>query len=482
MAQLAARAYGVDIVRHGADPSGKNASDDALDAAIAEASSNQGGLVYLPAGTFLFRRSHALVHQRLHFFGAGQWATMLLYRPTIDHSTFLSFRNGTAVYNEGSLRELAIYSDDTKLHKTAVELVDSSAFSIRGVRIGGARRVGDSWVWGGGKDGSTGLRLRGREATGVSDFYAYADRPIAIDKNPNVDSVHGIDSDHTHFHNLYLFAGGHPCIELASGLNLTQMSFGGYQAWVGGTHGFHWLDTGSRQVSTHLHFSNVRLEQGTDPQAYCFFIQRNHALAFLSFTHTHNDVARRGLFLRGCDDVRLDGVLHDGQNLALDIDASVRRVSATNCFWQTSSSARLLGQRMVWSTPKNPNNGALPPNFVLDEARNAVRNAEADVQYTGPALMLARQAVHAIGVHGTLGFITLDTHENVGAMFHLGGTSHVVSRTLESVPGFFSVEKDSPGRLNVYWDAATASYVVQNLRPVDLRLRLGRFGGSYSAI
>jgi hypothetical protein len=481
LAQLAARAYGVDILRHGADAGGRMPSDDALDAAITEAASGQGGLVYIPAGTFLFTRPHVISRQRLHLFGAGQWATTLLYRPTTDYSSFITFRNGAAVYNEGSLRDLTIFSDDITRNKTAIEAVDTSALSIRQVRIAGMRQVGDSWVWGGGRDGSIALRLRGREATEVSDFYAYADRPIVIDKNPNVGSAHGIDSDHTHFHNLYLFANGHPCVLLASGLNLTQMSFGGYQAWVGGTHGFQWLDTGSQQISASLHFQNVRVEQGTDPAASSFYIQRTGKLAMLSFSQVKTDVARRGFYLRGCDDVRFDSVLHDGQNLALDIDASVRRVSAANCFWQTGSTASLAGQRLVWSTPKNPNNGALPPNFVLDEIGNSVRNAEADAQLTGSVQTVARTAELSIGVDGTLGFMTIDTHENVGAIFHLNGTARSVTRSLESAPGFFSATKDTPGQINVYWDKASARYVLQNLRPVDLRLRLGRFGGSYTA-
>ena len=481
LAQLAAQAYGINILAHGADASGRTPSDDALDAAVTAAAAGHGGLVYIPAGTFLFVRPHLFSRARLHVFGAGQWATTLLYRPGTDSTTFITFRNGTSVYNEGSLRELTIFSDDITRQKTAIEAIDTSALSLRNLRIAGLRKVDNSWVWGGGRDGSIALRLRGREATEVSDFYAYADRPIVVDKNPNVSPGNGIDSDHTHFHNLYLFAAGHPCVTLASGLNLTQMSFGGYQAWVGGTHGFHWVDTASQQVSAHLHFQNVRLEQGTDPQACSFFIQRAGKLALLSFSQIKNDVGRRGFYLRGCDDVRFEGVLHDGQNLALDVDASVRRVSAANCFWQTGSSARLDGQRMVWSTPKNPNNGALPPNFVLDEAVNAVRNAEADVQLTGPALTVSRGAELAIGVNGTLGFITIDTHENVGAIFHLGGTARTVSRSLESAPGFFSTAKGTPGQVNVYWDKDAERYMLQNLRAADLRFRLGRFGGSYTA-
>ncbi len=482
LAALAAREYGVSIVEHGADPEGKLPCDDALQAAIAAAAVGNGGLVYIPAGRYVFLRPHVISRQHLHIFGAGPWATTLIYRPTADDTAFLTFHAGVAISNECSLRELTIFSDDTTRNKTAIQAIDTSALSIRHVRVAGTARLGVSWLWGGGNKGSIALHLKGREATDVSDFYAYADRPLLIDRNPNMSGSLVIDIDHAHFYNLYLFATNHPCVEVTSGVNLTQVSFAGYQAWVGGTYGFYWKDTTTTQASVHLRFDNVRLEQGVDSKAYAFYIARNATLAMLSFSNIRDDPLRRGWFLRHCDDVRMESTVHEVATLALDVDASVRRLSGSNCFWQAGSSAQLEGQHLVWSTPKNPSTGALPPNFVFNEASSLTRNAESEVHHTSPTLTVAVNAILELGVSGTQGFVTVDTHENVGAIFHFNGTANSVSRSLESAPGLFSTVKDTANQVNVYWDAGSGRYLLQNKRSVTLRIKVGRNGGSFSAL
>jgi hypothetical protein len=480
LAALAARAYGVSIVTHGADPTGASPSDAALDAAIAAAFSGNGGLVYIPAGRFLFTQPHVLSQQRVHLFGAGQWATTLMYRPPGDGTTFLAFHSGASISNECSIRELAIFSDDTTHAKTAIKAVDTSALSIRNLRVSGTARSGRSICWGGGSTGSIALHMQGREASDVSNFYAYADRPLLLDRNPNMSGRLVIDSDHAHFSNLYLYATTYPCIEAVSGLNLTNATFDGYQAWVGGTHGFYWNDTATTTVSVNLRFENVRLEQGVDRNAYSFHIVRAATMAMLSFVNIRTDPLRRGWLLRKCDDVRFDSTVHEGSTLALDADASVRRISGSNTFWQAGSTSNLAGQRLAWSTPRNPSTGALPPNFVFNESASAHRNAEADVHQTSPSVTVPVNGTVELGVAGTAGFVTIDTHENVGAIYHLNGTANSVAKSLESAPGFFSTAKDTANQVNVYSEGGR--YLLQNKRSVELRIRIGRPGGSFAPI
>ncbi|MBX3601718.1 MAG: hypothetical protein KF863_13920 [Rubrivivax sp.] len=482
-AALAAQAYGTSIVSHGADPSGATPSDAALDAAVAAAPSSSGGyggLVYIPPGRYLFKLPHVISRQRVHVVGAGQWATTLVYRPSDDHTAFLTYSAGASISNECSLRDLTVFSDDATHTKTAIRAVDTSALSVRNVRVTGTVRSLRSLCWGGGRSGSIALHMLGREATDISNFYAYADRPILLDRNPNMSGRQAIDCDHAHFCNLYLYATQHPCIEAVSGLNLTNATFDGYQAWVGGTHGFYWADSASTSVSVNLRFANVRLEQGVDRGAYSFYIARSANMAMLSFLNIRNDPGRRGWFLRNCSDVRLESTVHEGPTLALDVDASVRRLSGTNTFWQAGTTASLGGQKMVWSTPKSFSTAALPPNFVLDEAAGPQLNAETEAHQTGPQLTVPVDGTIELGVSGTVGFLTIDTHENVGAIFHLNGTANTVSRGLESAAGLFSTTKDTPNSVNIYFEAGR--YLLQNKRGSSLRLRIGRPGGSFTPL
>jgi hypothetical protein len=70
---------------------------------------------------------------RTHLSGAGKYATEILFRP-MSPGPCLQFKKANdGVLYQCSLRELAIFSDDPKYRKTAVEIVDGSSFSMQHV-------------------------------------------------------------------------------------------------------------------------------------------------------------------------------------------------------------------------------------------------------------------------------------------------------------------------------------------------------------
>jgi hypothetical protein len=445
---------------------------------IAITAAGPGSRLYFPEGVYRITGELLVSQHRVHLVGAGAWATRFLFAPTAN-GTCLKLSAGAAVLYQGSVRGISFYSSDNTYTKTAIEVVDVSGYLFDDIVIGGSVVVGSSTFWSGGA-GSIGIRYRGREAVKTSRLYNYADRPVVISDNPNWT----IDVDHFSFEDLYLGANGNPNVQIDSGVNLTNVQFGGYNAWVLGTAGLSWIDTTSTQVSGNLTIRGLRTEQGTAPAAYSIDIQHNYGLQSLVIDDVLLDSARAGIRLRKVDDARLASVsFPSATREAVNVDATVRRFSGENCFWQNGATATLTGQLLVWASAKNPSNGPLAPNFVYSEDVSTSRVNETNAHLSSPAITLPVDATLDIGISGTIGFITVDTHEGFGAIFHLDGANNVTRKPVESSAGYFTTLKDTALSLNCYYEAGGVNrYRIQNKRAVPLRIRLGRIGGSYAAL
>ncbi|HEV8693281.1 MAG TPA: glycoside hydrolase family 55 protein [Lysobacter sp.] len=452
----------VSVKDFGAASDGVADDTAAIQAAINSFSGGRG-VVFFPPGTYRVTNTIKVAKNRVHLVGAGSWATQILFAPTAHGSCFV-FSAGPSVLFQGSVRSLGIYSNDSVHRKTAIEIIDTSGYLLDDIVIGGSVTVGRSHFWSG--EGSIGIRLRGREAGSMSRLYVYADRPVLISHNPN----NSISLDHFHFSDTYLGASGYPCVEVEAGSNLTQITFDGYNAWVGGTHGFYWNDTTSTQSSNGLHLQNVRFEQGTNRAAYCVFVSHNYRLQNVTFERCYGGTERNGYYLRKCDNVEFASVQHAGtNNVALDVDASVRRIRGINCFWQAGSTASLLGQRPVYLGPKNPSAGPLPSEFEFNELASAERTIRTGLAIfgsnatNGDPITMSDGDVQALGSANATGRLFLSTQEGFSAEFNLQGTTHTVSERDDSA-GIFSGVKETANSWNVYWDAGKGAYVVQNKR------------------
>jgi hypothetical protein len=197
----------------------------------------------------------------------------------------------------------------------------------------------------------------------LNRIYAFADLPIRISPNPNNE----ISIDHFHFSDCYFSANANPIVLIDSGINLTQVIFDGYQAWVSGTHGLYWADTETTQVSNGLTLCNIRWEQGTDPAAYSVYIRHGCGLQGLRLRQTYGGFDRNGIFLRNVSEVLLDSIYHAGPaNIALDVDHTVSRIKCLNAFWQAGAIANFNGQNILSASPKSPDTAPLPVDFESD--------------------------------------------------------------------------------------------------------------------
>ena len=325
----------INVKDHAAKGDGVTDDTPAIQAAINAGGSNCA--IYFPPGTYLVTSTLTVSSDRVHITGAGPYATILLFAP-ISHDTCLSITNGASVIYQGSVSNLAFFSNDSTHTKIAIDLADSSGYRLENIVIGGGVTVSGSNYWSGGS-GSIGLQVRGREFGQVRNLYAFADRPVYITDNPNS----SIDIDHFHFQDLYLGSNTtFACVTITDGVNLSNVEFDGANPWVSGAYGFYWNDTTTAQVSNHLRIRGVRTEQGTVATAYSLYIHHNYALQNLHIEDVKLDTARRGVSLRKIQNAVFTAVDYGGLLEAFNATAEVNStLSFYGCFWQAASTATL---------------------------------------------------------------------------------------------------------------------------------------------
>lgn len=136
---------------------------------------------------------------------------------------------------------------------TGIDIDDAVVTTVKNVRVLNWRGVG--------------MRISGRDTISVRDVYLKAKQPLLLESS----------LDQSNFHNLYLVqdGGGYPCIDVSTQTVFSQVSFTGYQAWAGGTHGFYMDDSESIGRSLRISFENVRWEQASSNSGWAFYIDAN---------------------------------------------------------------------------------------------------------------------------------------------------------------------------------------------------------------
>ena len=309
-----------------------------------------GCTVLFPAGNYLITDTIRVSSDQINLVGEGRGSTVLTFDPGKRQSAQISplptiavlFSKTTACINGcdlslGSIRNLELYGSDTVSPKVALKLVAVTGMKVEDLVIAGAG-PGNSWT--GGSPG-IGIEIQGHDTSSVLNVLVNADEPLSIEPNPIVypGNLH-IDIDHFHFDDIYLVANGYPCIKVGDPINLTQVSFDGRQAWVGGTYGLYWNDQTASLASNGLALSNVRTEQGSPPSGYSVWINNRspNQLQNVIITGMLSDPLRNGLFLRGTFWTNIQNFTYPGTGVALDADATNSRLLVHNSFFQIGSS------------------------------------------------------------------------------------------------------------------------------------------------
>jgi hypothetical protein len=276
---------------------------------------------------------------------------------------------------------------------------------------------------------------------------------LCISQNPNST----IDIDHFNFHNLLLFANDNPCVEIYDGVNLTQVSFSGYQSWVLGTDGLRWIDSTTAGVSTGLTLENVRVEQGTSTSAYIVRIEHNTALQGVRIVSGQGGAERNGFKFRKCENVSIDGF----------------------CFWQEGSTATITGLDLIQRSPKYPVNSALAPNAVYHPTSGA-RGATFGSALSQETISLANAGTVALSTGNTMsGFLMVTSNEGVCGTFQVMGGNQSVTE-ISDPSAAYSHTAGTTGVSNIYWSTGSSCYQLQNNRGSSRTYKI-LLAGSYNS-
>lgn len=336
---------------YGAKCDGSTNDSAAFQAAINALSVGNGTIVLPPGKTCKLISGVTISNSGVHIIGGGALSTTVDFEPTANGALF-TFSGGAVEEVFNSLEGVAILSNDTTHTKTAILAMDQSMFRLWDIDIGPG---GTKWTGGSAttnpclgssdsQDGSIGFRDCGRDQFDIGDYYALADRPIVFSIDPNVATE---TIDHQHFHDLYLVnvAGVlNPLVWADSGVKFSSLNFDGYEAWVGGSYGFYFVDTTQTNANFMMRFDNVRWEQGTSPQ-YMFYISPHDNVQGLFFLNPQEVAGGSMFYVRNAYNVHADNPEYNTDTGTFwNADSSVNNLSWSDAILDSGASNTFSGQ------------------------------------------------------------------------------------------------------------------------------------------
>jgi hypothetical protein len=441
-----------------------HADDTATIQAAINSLSSGYGTVQLPAGKKCKITSTITVSQPfVHIVGGlGMPSTKIDFEPTANGSAFKFSAGATVLYND-SISGICIQSSDTTHTKTAIELSDTSAFTLQDVLIGcgGIAWTGGSAVSPDTKNGSIGIRYRGREINDTSRIMVNADRPIVVSANPNAGGAEVLD--HDHFWDLYLLQSGSnigPLIWVDDGVVLSNTTFDGYEAWVHGTYGFYWNDTTSTIASQNVSIKNARWEQISGSSGYQVYINMNRTLNQLLLENLSGGLGANGYYLRNVNDFTFTNVFYVGALVGLDADSTnsygifndlhINNPTAT----VNLTATRITGTYFTGGTvhsiqPTTPPSGGgtiqqWDPSLTLGIT-----------QFEPAQFTVAPWQAISFATSAMSGLLNLYTNALPGAAIYIVGGSNHSTALIASAPGGWFGTTASATKINLFWKGAT---------------------------
>lgn len=341
---------------------GNGTADDTTAIQNAIDSLTSGGTVFFPEGTYKITSQLTISNWFTRLAGCGPHATIVKLAPSAAQTAILF--NGTAYCG---IEQFSIHSDDTTYVKVGLACSNVEEFDVRCVDIGfGGTQFKDS------SNASIGLKIMGRQAITVHKCNILADKPIVIAQNPDRASAGFIDIDHAHFSDLYLLCidtTTNPCVTIETGVNLTNVTFDGYQAWVWGGYGLKWVDTTTTGASQNLVIKNVRWEGSTNANGYIVDIEHNYVLydVVLENLRSGSGNDNKGYKFRKIVFLTGRNLLYGGTSTALDMNDSLQGVLFENCFFASGSTVTATSLYKQVLTPQIAGNGTLSGIVFYDK-------------------------------------------------------------------------------------------------------------------
>lgn len=462
---------------------GDNVTDDtaAIQAAI-DSLGSAAGTIYFPTGRYKTSSTIRVSYNRQNLVGEGRWATWIGFAPTANDTCVLFESTDSSVLYQNTMRDMTVFSSDSTYTKVGVNLVDTSAFILENMVIGGDVAVGNTGLFSGGT-GSIGLQTNGREAGTFRNLHIHAETCISLKQNPN--SV--ISTDHFHFSDCYLqggTGGSWPIWNIDDGLYVSNLTIDGHQAWTGGNAGLVWVDTTSTQASHNFTISNVRHEGSTNAAGHIIQIETNSGLTNLTIRNCYGALDQLGIKLRTCGEVAIkDTFMLCTTGSALNVDSSVTPLKLDNFSRQAGSTVDVGTLVKVFDTGIT---GSGAPSFSYYQDPAVITTAIFNTPVSGTKINVPDNASGAADGAGTInigtalttqGMLFVSTNDNVGATYWLGGPADSVVEINVSSGGFFSPTLNTTSKYNIFYDSGTDTYRIENNRGSAKDIRYLLIGG-----
>jgi hypothetical protein len=320
-----------------------------------------GREVYFPGGTYLVTDTILVSNHRTNLRGDGQQATIISFQPTTTgKAAFYFYKSGAQIVQckcEGFAFDA---NTNTQGTKAAIRVRDGGEIIINDIAVSN---------WTSAANDCIGLQLRGRQTHSISHVAINADLPVSIEVNPD----NAIDIDHYHFRDCYYTADSNPCVLIADGIDLTNVTMDGYQAWVQGTDGLKWVSTTGTTSCTNLRLQGIRTEQadaGTAATSWSINIDlTNRNLQDLSISDCSFDPTRKGVNLSGVLRTTNQGINYGGTlNAYTAVAAAATQLIFLNTFFQTASTVTLTNFMQVWALQSSVSNVPIPSNAIYQYA------------------------------------------------------------------------------------------------------------------
>lgn len=234
----------VSVKDFGAVGDGTTNDTAAFNAAIA---AQDGKALYIPQGNYLITAGLNTIANTINIFGSGKDSAKITFSPTTAGQTLFTIYKATGVLDRISMGGFAVYGT-TANALTYLSIDNVSGGEFYDLEFNGGSNSATS---------SIGMNLKGREACSFTDISLFnMGQPIIV----NAGVSGGID--HFNFSNLYITVSAnpplYPLFKVNAGAVTSNISFTGFQAWVGGLGAFDHAGTSG----INMLFQSLRYETG----------------------------------------------------------------------------------------------------------------------------------------------------------------------------------------------------------------------------
>jgi len=291
-----------------------------------------------PAGTHTITETIVLGGEVKEIRGAGKSATTLVFSPA-EAATLFDIRQAEQIKISGIKIVLP-----GSLALTGISVRDVSILDVSDLAISAINNTHAD---------TTAIRIYSRELIKLDGVSIWANNPLVFAYDEDTDH-HFID--HTNFRNCLLVSqSDRPIVNVQDGVELSNVTFDGYQAWVGGSNAISMIQP-TRGGLYRCVFRDVRWEKhnaGSLPDGACFDIQpfdRNSWQLKMENCYATLDEGITGYLIRNIDIITLDTCGVRSKVLGstpYDIDASCDHVQISNFYLSDFDTVPLIGDLEV---------------------------------------------------------------------------------------------------------------------------------------